>query len=61
MDAILIFTFILDTLLQLFSSFSSNLAVFLVVSSTVYIYAPKYTQILQPSGSQGVFLLFLWQ
>ena len=41
MDAILILSVFLYIVLQLFSSFSSNLAVSLVVPSTVYIYEPK--------------------
>ena len=61
MDAILIFTIFSDTLSQLYSSFSSNLAVFLVVSSTVYIYAPKYTQIFTTYWiTGGIFFVFGW-
>ena len=58
MDTILILPLFSDILLQLFSSSSSNLAVFLVVFNTIYIFAPKQIQVHNLVDHREYFSLF---
>ena len=59
MDAILILPLFSDILSQLFTSSSSNLAVFLAVFSTIYIYASIHIEIHNLVDHREYFSLFV--